>query len=292
MTKKTAELERQKGAVEEIALDGFDHIEFYVGNALQACYYYQRGFGFDLIAYRGLETGDRKQVSYVLKQDHVTLVLTGSLTQDNPVSEHVHKHGDGVKTIAFKSRDARNAYETAIKRGAKSIAEPSEHECDNGSIVTASVKTYGDSIHTFVERKGDTAQFLPGFKEVEGRSAPGTRVGLAAVDHVVGNVDKIAPWVDFYQKVFGFYVYQYFDAEDISTKYSALVSKVMANKSGNVKLPLNEPAQGLRKSQIQEYLDYYVAGGVQHIAISTRDIIKTVGELRRRRLPDRAQSLL
>ncbi|HEY9775507.1 MAG TPA: 4-hydroxyphenylpyruvate dioxygenase [Planktothrix sp.] len=282
MAEKIAERERTAGAVEEIALDGFDHIEFFVGNALQACYYYHRGFGFDLIGYRGLETGDRERVSYVLKQDHVTIVLTGSLKAQTAVSEHVKQHGDGVKTVALKARDARKAYETAVKRGAKSVSEPHEHKFENGSsIITASVQTYGDTMHSFVERKGEEAGFLPGFKMLKSQ-ADGNPVGLAAIDHVVGNTDKIGPWVKFYEEVFGFYVYQGFDASDISTQYSALVSKVMSNKSGNVKLPLNEPAEGLRKSQIQEYLDYYVADGVQHIAISTRDIIKTVAELKQR----------
>lgn len=282
MPEKTAQLQREAGAVEEIALDGFDHIEFYVGNALQACYYYHRGFGFDLVGYRGLETGDRDKVSYVLKQDHVTIVLTGALNSKSPVADHVHQHGDGVKTVAFKARDARKAYETAIKRGASSVSEPAEHEDGGGSVITASVQTYGETVHTFVERKGQYEGFLPGFKPMSQKSSG--VVGLAAIDHVVGNVEKerMEYWVDFYKRVFGFYVYQYFDASDISTQYSALVSKVMSNKSGNIKLPLNEPADGLRKSQIQEYLDYYMAPGVQHIAISTRDIIKTVADLQQR----------
>lgn len=281
---KTAELNASAVNVEEIALDGFDHIEFYVGNALQASYYYQKGFGFDLVGYRGLETGQRESVSYVLKQDHVQLILTGALSSNHQIADHVHQHGDGVKTIAFKARDARLAYDLAIKRGATSVAEPSEFEDDNGSIITASIKTYGETVHTFVQRKGNSSSFLPGFRKVDEKESKNKRVGLAAVDHVVGNVEvnRMEYWVDFYKRVFGFYVYQYFDAKDISTQYSALVSKVMANKSGNVKLPLNEPAEGMRKSQIQEYLDYYLAPGVQHIAISTRDIIETVAELRAR----------
>jgi len=281
MPEKTVELEKP-GAVEEIALDGFDHVEFYVGNALQACYYYHRGFGFDLVGYRGLETGDRENVSYVMKQDHVTIVLTGSLKPDGPIGEHVRQHGDGVKTVAFKARDARKAYETAVKRGAVSVAAPVEHATENGAVITASVKTYGDTIHTFVERNGEAEGFLPGFKKLEQKSQGD--VGLVHVDHIVGNVekDKLLHWVKFYEDVFGFYVYQYFDATDISTQYSALVSKVMANKSGNIKMPINEPADGKRKSQIQEYIDYYTAPGVQHIAVTTRDIIKTVSELKKR----------
>jgi 4-hydroxyphenylpyruvate dioxygenase len=281
MVKKTLEPEAKTDASQEIAIDGFDHIEFYVGNALQAAYYYQKGFGFDLVAYRGLETGERDQVSYVLKQDHVYLVLTGSLRMDGNVPEHIYRHGDGVKTIALRVRDARKAYETAVSRGAKSACEPIVHEDKNGVFVSSSVHTYGDTVHTFIERQGYKGAFAPGFKTFEKRAE---NVGLAAIDHVVGNVEvnRMEHWVEFYKKVFGFYVYQYFDAKDISTQYSALVSKVMANKSGSVKLPLNEPALGMRKSQIQEYLDYYLAPGVQHIAIATRNIVSTVFELQKR----------
>lgn len=278
MVKETMERPAESAAVEEIAIDGFDHIEFYVGNALQAAYYYHRGFGFDLVGYRGLETGERDRVSYVLKQDHVNLILTGSLRAEHEIADHVHQHGDGVKTIGLRVRDAKKAYETAIARGAKSAQELKVTEDENGVYKSASIYTYGETIHTFVERK-DYKAFAPGFKELTKKSS--FNVGLAAIDHVVGNVEvaKMEDWVEFYKKVFGFYVYQYFDATDISTQYSALVSKVMANKSGSVKLPINEPAEGRRKSQIQEYLDYYLAPGVQHIAIATRDIIDTVGKL-------------
>lgn len=278
MVKETMERPAESAAVEEIAIDGFDHIEFYVGNALQAAYYYHRGFGFDLVGYRGLETGERDRVSYVLKQDHVNLVLTGSLRAEHEIADHVHQHGDGVKTIGLRVRDAKKAYETAIARGAKSAQELKVTEDENGVYKSASIYTYGETIHTFVERK-DYKAFAPGYKDLAKKSS--FNVGLAAIDHVVGNVEvaKMEDWVEFYKKVFGFYVYQYFDATDISTQYSALVSKVMANKSGSVKLPINEPAEGRRKSQIQEYLDYYLAPGVQHIAIATRDIIDTVGKL-------------
>ncbi|HEY9788459.1 MAG TPA: 4-hydroxyphenylpyruvate dioxygenase [Candidatus Obscuribacterales bacterium] len=286
MLKEKVDSRAETAAQEEIAVDGFDFIEFYVGNALQAAYYYERGFGFDLIGYRGLETGSRDQVSYVLKQDHVYLVLTGALKNEHAIADHVHLHGDGVKTIGLRVRDAKKAYETAIQRGAKSAQAPVESEDENGRFVSASVHTYGETIHTFVERK-DYKGFAPGFKSVTRQfedNANSHKVGLAAVDHVVGNVEvgRMDYWVDWYKKVFGFYVYQYFDAKDISTQYSALVSRVMANKSGSVKLPINEPAEGLRRSQIQEYLDYYLAPGVQHIAIATRDIIHTVGELTKR----------
>ncbi len=283
MVKEIVESKTQKAVVEEISIDGFDHVEFFVGNALQACYYYHHGFGFDIVGFRGLETGNRDRVSYVLRQGNVNLVLTGALCADDEVAEHVHKHGDGVKTIGFRVRDAKKAYETAIKRGAMSYAAPETHEDEFGSMITASVHTYGDTIHRFVERTNySKGNFAPGFKPIEGTTDGG--VGLAAIDHCVGNVevDRMEHWVDFYKDVFGFYVYQYFDAEDISTKYSALVSKVMANKTGTIKLPINEPAIGVRKSQIQEYLDYYLAPGVQHIAIATRDIISTVAALHKR----------
>jgi 4-hydroxyphenylpyruvate dioxygenase len=281
MSKNSAELEKAQ-SINEIAVDGFDHIEFYVGNALQACYYYHHGFGFDLVGYRGLETGDRTKVSYVLKQDHVYLILTGSLNATSDVAEHVHQHGDGVKAVGFRVRDAKAAYETAIARGAKCAGKPVEHKDEHGTFISASVQTYGETVHTFVQRADYKGAFMPGFTATHEKK--GKALGLAAIDHVVGNVeiDNMETWVKYYQDVFGFYVYQYFDASDISTQYSALVSKVMANKSGSVKMPLNEPAEGKRKSQIQEYLDYYTAPGVQHIAIATRDIIATVGELRNR----------
>lgn len=279
---KEATTVKDKVAVEEINIDGFDYVEFFVGNALQACYYYHQGFGFDLVAFRGLETGNRDAVSYVMKQDHVTLVLTAAIQADHEVAEHVKKHGDGVKSIGMRVRDVKKAYETAIARGAKAIYAPKVVEDKNGTYESAAVATYGDTIHTFINRK-DYKGFAPGFKDVTGKS--GKQLGLVSIDHIVGNVETehLAKWVDFYKQIFGFHVFQYFDAEDISTKYSALVSKVMANKSGSIKMPLNEPyEQGLRKSQIQEYLDYYNAAGVQHIAITTRDIIATVGELKKR----------
>lgn len=281
MTKETVERAPQAQAVDEIPIEGFDFVEFYVGNALQACYYYHKGFGFDVVAYSGLETGQRDRASYVLRQGKVQLVVTAGLHPGSDVCKHAYEHGDGVKNIGFRVKDATRAYETAVSRGALSVAEPFTLEDENGKLTQAQVRTYGDTIHTFVERAAYKGAFLPGYKAVE-RKSEGT--GLLIVDHVVGNVEreKMEYWVDFYKRVFGFYVYQYFDANDISTQYSALVSKVMANKAGSIKLPINEPYPGPRKSQIQEYLDYYTAGGVQHIAIATADIIKTVGHLRER----------
>jgi 4-hydroxyphenylpyruvate dioxygenase len=284
MALKETERAEKTTAVDEIAIEGFDYIEFFVGNALQACYYYHKGFGFDVVGYRGLETGDRGSVSYVLRQKNVQLVLTGALGPDSPIADHVHQHGDGVKNVAMRVTDARKAYETAISRGAKTVTSPEVVEDENGRFVSATVHTYGDTVHTFVERHAYKGAFAPGFKSVERPGSDSKGAGLLIVDHVVGNVERerMESWVEFYQKIFGFYVYQYFDAKDISTQYSALVSKVMANKSGSIKLPLNEPAPGARRSQIQEYLDYYTAPGVQHIAIATADIITTVTNLRQR----------
>lgn len=281
MTRETVEKAQTASVVDEIAIEGFDFIEFYVGNAKQASYYYHRGFGFDVVAYKGLETGSRDKASYVLKQKNVNLVLTTGLSPDSEIGKHVLQHGDGVKNMGFRVKDAVKAYETAVSRGAVSVEEPSKLEDDDGILTKASIRTYGNTIHTFVERSDYKGAFAPGFKSVDKK---GDGTGLLIVDHVVGNVEteRMEYWVDYYKKVFGFYVYQYFDAKDISTQYSALVSKVMSNKAGSVKLPINEPAPGARKSQIQEYLDYYTAGGVQHIAISTADIIKTVGELHKR----------
>ena len=281
MTRETVEKTPQSAAVDEIPIEGFDFIEFYVGNALQACYYYHKGFGFDVVAYKGLETGSREQASYVLRQRNVNLVLTTGLNPQSEIGQHVLQHGDGVKNIGLRVKDARKAYETAVSRGAVKMAEPQEHEDENGKFVSASVHTYGDTIHTFVERANYKGAFAPGYMPMDKK---GDSTGLLIVDHIVGNVetDRMEYWVDYYQRIFGFYVYQYFDAKDISTQYSALVSKVMANKSGSIKMPLNEPAPAKRKSQIQEYLDYYTAGGVQHIAISTADIIKTVALLHER----------
>lgn len=281
MARETIEIAEQSDVIKEIAIEGFDFIEFYVGNALQACYYYHKGFGFDVAAYSGLETGNRESCSYVLRQKNVQLVLTSGLHPHSEIGKHVLQHGDGVKNMGLRVKDARLAYETALSRGAESVSEPKVQEDADGKFVTATIKTYGDTLHTFVERHEYKGAFAPGFKTINKKS-PGT--GLLIVDHIVGNVERerMEYWVEFYQRIFGFYVYQYFDAKDISTQYSALVSKVMSNKSGSIKLPINEPAIGTRRSQIQEYLDYYTAPGVQHIAISTADIIKTVAQLHER----------
>src|SRR5579884_2638857 len=208
MTKQSVELKSSPQALDEIPIEGFDYIEFFVGNALQACYYYHRGFGFDVVAYKGLETGCRDHCSYVLKQKNVQIVLTSALSPDSPIAEHVHRHGDGVKNIGLRVKDAKKAYETAMSRGAVSVSPPTAQENEDGILVSAQIKTYGDTIHTFVERHGFKGAFAPGFKSVDKKSA-GT--GLLIIDHVVGNVEteRMEHWVEFYQKVFGFYIYQY-----------------------------------------------------------------------------------
>lgn len=278
MTRETVEKSAPAQAVTEIPIEGFDFVEFYVGNAKQACYYYHKGFGFDVVAYKGLETGSRETASYVLRQKNVNLVLSTGLNPDSPIGKHVLQHGDGVRNVGFRVKDAEKAYETAVSRGAVSLQEPHVDEDEDGRFVSATVATYGDTVHSFIQRHEYKGAFAPGYKAVNKK---GDGSGLLIIDHIVGNVevDRMNHWVKFYENVFGFYVYQGFDANDISTQYSALVSKVMANKAGSIKMPINEPYPGKRKSQIQEYVDYYTAGGVQHIAISTADIIKTVGEL-------------
>ncbi|MEQ8704451.1 MAG: 4-hydroxyphenylpyruvate dioxygenase [Phaeodactylibacter sp.] len=273
-------------------INGTDYIEFYVGNAKQAAHYYQTAFGFKLIAYRGPETGVKDTASYVLQQDKIRFVLTAAMTPDHEVAKHVLKHGDGVKVLALWVDDAEEAHRIAVERGAKSFAEPQRIEDKNGHVVTASIHTYGETIHTFVERSSYEGPFLPGFIAMESPMEV-EPIGLKYVDHCVGNVElgQMNEWVKFYQDVMGFKLLVTFDDKDISTKYTALMSKVVSNGNGYIKFPINEPAQGLKKSQIEEYLDYYRSAGVQHIAIATDDIIHTVDELRRRgvdflRVPD------
>ncbi len=266
-----------------LPLNGTDHIEFYVGNAKQAALYYQHCFGFELIAYAGPETGIREKASYVLKQDKIRLVLTTALTSDSPIAAHVKRHGDGVKVLALWVDDAQKSYQETVLRGAEPSAEPQSLKDDFGEVIIASIKTYGETIHTFVERKNYHGPFLPGFKAMKGSFAS-KPIGLRYVDHCVGNVElgQMNRWVDFYEKVMGFKLLITFDDKDISTEYSALMSKVVSNGNGYIKFPINEPAQGKRKSQIEEYLDFYGSAGVQHIAIATDDIIETVSALRSR----------
>lgn len=266
-----------------LPLLGTDHIEMYVGNAKQSAYYYQAALGFELIAYAGPETGCRDRASYVLQQDKIRLVLTTSLVSDSPISEHVRVHGDGVKVLALWVDDSRAAFEATVSRGAKPHTPPQVHKDAFGEVVTASIHTYGDTIHTFVERKNYSGLFMPGFSAPSWRIPHGS-VGLRYVDHCVGNVGwgEMNQWVQFYEDVMGFKLLITFDDQDISTEYTALMSKVVSNGNGFVKFPINEPARGKKKSQIEEYVEFYQGAGVQHIAVATDDILHTVGELRRR----------
>ncbi|HEX8729088.1 MAG TPA: 4-hydroxyphenylpyruvate dioxygenase [Ktedonobacterales bacterium] len=267
---------------EYMPIRNWDHIEFYVGNAKQAAHFYTTTFGFTQTAYAGLETGVRDRASYVLEQGKIRLVLTSALTGDSPISEHVRQHGDGVKDIALEVPDAAKAYQQAIAAGARSAMEPTVTEDSFGQVRRSAIYTYGETIHSFVERMDYAGVFLPGFKPVETPPAERRRgVGLAAIDHVVGNVElgKMDEWVKFYENVLGFTQIIHFDDEAISTEYSALMSKVMQGGHGKIKFPINEPAQGRKKSQIQEYLDYYGSPGVQHVALITGDIIATVRQM-------------
>ncbi|MBO9730024.1 MAG: 4-hydroxyphenylpyruvate dioxygenase [Chitinophaga sp.] len=271
------------GQQDFLPLNGTDYVEFYVGNAKQAALYYKTAFGFQSVAYAGPETGVRDRVSYVLVQNKLRFVLTTSLLPDTEISRHVAKHGDGVKVLALWVDDARAAYEETVKRGATPYMEPTVEKDEFGEVVRSGIHTYGDTVHVFVERKNYKGLFLPGFKEWKTAYQP-TDTGLLYVDHCVGNVgwNEMNTWVAFYERVMGFRNLLSFDDKDISTEYSALMSKVMSNGNGRVKFPINEPAEGKKKSQIEEYLDFYGGPGVQHVAIATNDIVKTVSELQSR----------
>ncbi|MGM0566642.1 MAG: 4-hydroxyphenylpyruvate dioxygenase [Bacteroidota bacterium] len=266
-----------------LPINGTDYVEFYVGNAKQAAYYYQTAFGFQPLAYSGLETGYKDRTSFVLQQNKIRFVLTTSLEPDTDISKHVNKHGDGVKVIALAVDDARKSYEETVKRGAKPYMEPKEETDDNGTVIRSGIYTYGETVHIFVERKNYNGAFLPGFRKWESdyRTEP---VGLNYVDHMVGNVNwgEMNKWVKFYAEVMGFSQLVSFDDKDISTDYTALMSKVMANGNERIKFPINEPAEGKKKSQIEEFIDFYKDSGVQHIAMATDNIIETVSELRNR----------
>ena len=282
----TQTIEKEVPEAEDfLPINGTDYIEFYVGNAKQSVHYYQSVFGYELVAYAGLETGLKDRASYVLQQDKVRLILTTSLDPDNDISEHVRKHGDGVKVLALWVDDAEKSYDETLKRGAKSAIPPQTLKDEFGEVKTASICTYGETIHTFVERRNYKGVFMPGYQKAQS-SFKSTPVGLKYIDHSVGNVElgEMNTWVKFYEDVMGFKLLITFDDEDISTEYSALMSKVVTNGNGYIKFPINEPAKGKRKSQIEEYLDFYKSPGVQHIAIATDDIILTVGELRKRGL--------
>jgi 4-hydroxyphenylpyruvate dioxygenase len=264
-----------------LPLKGTDHVEFYVGNARQAAYFYRTAFGMSLVAYAGPETGQRDRASYAVQQGKIRFVFTTSLRPGSPIADHVARHGDGVRAVALEVDDARAAWRETTARGARSIAEPIEMADEYGRVVTSSIAAYGDTIHTFVERGHYNGPFLPGFR-AEAADSVARPTGLKHVDHMVGNVGWHAmnEWVDFYAHVMGFQLYQHFDEKDISTEYSALMSKVMSNGNGYVKFPINEPAEGRRKSQIEEYLDFYQGPGVQHIALATDDILSTVSRMK------------
>lgn len=269
-------------ATDFLPIQAIDYVELYVGNAKQAAHYYRTAFGFGVKAYAGLETGVRDRASYMLEQGEIRLVLTGALNGDSPIADHVRRHGDGVKDIALRVEDCESAFRETVARGATPIMAPTEFRDDHGVLKKATIATYGDTVHTFVERKGYQGVWAPGFRAVTGATAEARPVGVAAIDHMVGNVElnKMLTWVKFYEDVMGFAQFQTFEDKDISTEYSALMSKVMAGGHGKVKFPINEPAEGRKKSQIQEYLDFYGSPGVQHIALITGDILKTVSQLR------------
>jgi 4-hydroxyphenylpyruvate dioxygenase len=269
-------------AADEMPLLGIDHVELYVGNAVQASYWFRNALGFRESAYAGLETGVRDRSSHVLEQGRIRVVLTAPLLGTSEIARHVGAHGDGVKVIALSVPDAEHAYRYAVRHGARGVREPWEESDDQGTVRMSTIATYGDTLHTFVERDGYDGAFLPGYAAADGRA---TDPGLfAGIDHVVGNVElgRLEEWVGYYERVFGMTEMIHFTDRDISTEYSALMSKVMADGKGRVKFPINEPAEGKRKSQIEEYLEYYGGPGAQHIALATTDIVATVRELRDR----------
>jgi len=267
-----------------LPLLGTDYIEFYVGNAKQAAHYYQTAFGFQLIAYAGPETGIKEKVSYVLQQNKVTFMLTTPLRSGNVIADHIAKHGDGVKAIALHVEDAAKAWKETTQRGAKSYMQPTILKDKSGKIVMSGLHIYSDTIHLFIERKNYTGAFMPGFESRNNPYFKSDTTGLLHVDHCVGNVgwNQMNVWVKFYEEVMGFENILSFDDKDISTEYSALMSKVMSNGNGYVKFPINEPAEGKKKSQVEEYLEFYNGEGVQHIALATNNIVKTVTTLRNR----------
>ena len=272
-----------EGAQDFLPLLGTDYVEFYVGNAKQAAHFYKTAFGFQSYAYKGLETGFKDSVSYVLKQDKIRLVLTTPLSSKSAINEHIVKHGDGVKVIALWVDDARKSYQETTSRGAKSYMKPVVEKDEHGEVVKAGIYTYGETVHMFIERKNYSGTFMPGFIAWESNYNPAS-VGLKYIDHMVGNVGwgQMNTWVKWYEDVMGFENFLSFDDKQIHTEYSALMSKVMSNGNGRIKFPINEPAKGKKRSQIEEYLDFYEDSGVQHIAVATDDIIGTVSQLKSR----------
>ncbi len=267
-----------------LPLEGTDYVEFYVGNAKQAAHYYMSAFGFQALAYAGPETGMKDRASYVVRQHKLTFVLTTPLFPNNEMADHIYRHGDGVKALALRVDDAVRAWQETLKRGAKNYLEPKALKDDGGEVVVSGIHTYGDTVHLFIERKNYHGVFMPGYREWGSAYFKPMDTGLQYVDHCVGNVgwNQMNPWVSFYENVMGFRNILSFDDADISTEYSALMSKVMSNGNGFVKFPINEPAEGKKKSQVEEYLEYYNGEGVQHVALATNDIVKTVMELRKR----------
>jgi len=284
MSSATTIKKNKKTEIDFLPLEGTDYVEFYVGNAKQAAHYYMSAFGFQALAYAGPETGIKDKVSYAVRQHKLTFVLTTPLKPGNEIADHVYKHGDGVKALALRVSDAANAWKETIKRGAHSAMEPMTVNDESGDLVMSGIHTYGDTVHLFIERKNYNGIFMPGYKEWGNPYFQPADTGLQYVDHCVGNVGwhQMNPWVSFYENVMGFRNILTFDDEDISTEYSALMSKVMSNGNGFVKFPINEPAEGKKKSQVEEYLEYYNGEGVQHVALATNDIVKTVTELRKR----------
>jgi 4-hydroxyphenylpyruvate dioxygenase len=273
-----------EAAQDTFPINGTDYIEFWVGNAKQAAHFYQSAFGFQLTGYRGPETGTRDRASYLLEQHKVRFVVTSALSPDHPIADHVHRHGDGVRDIALWVDDARDAFAKAVERGATPAQEPTVLRDEHGELVVAAIHTYGETIHSLVERRGYGGNFMPGYRPSQNQVWVPAPVGLQYVDHCVGNVElgQMDRWVRFYQDVMGFRNLISFDDTDISTEYSSLMSKVVANGNDRIKFPINEPAQGKKKSQIDEYLEFYRGPGVQHIAITTHNIVETVGALRHR----------
>jgi len=267
-----------------LPLEGTDYVEFYVGNAKQAAHYYMNAFGFQALAYAGPETGVKDRASYAVRQHKLTFVLTTALRTDNPIADHVYRHGDGVKALSLRVPDATSAWEETTKRGAKSYMEPTRLKDNDGEVVMSGIHTYGDTIHLFIERKNYNGAFMPGYRPWNNPYFKPADTGLLYVDHCVGNVgwNQMNPWVKFYEEVMGFKNILSFDDEDISTEYSALMSKVMSSGNGFVKFPINELAEGKKKSQVEEYLEFYNGEGCQHVAMATNDIVKTVRDLQSR----------
>lgn len=280
---ETALVNETTTSVDFLPLNGTDHVEFYVGNAKQSAYYYQIAWGYKLVAYSGPETGVRDRASYVLEQNKVRLVLTTAIDSSSEISQHHLKHGDGVKFLSIWVDDATKSFNETVKRGATPYMEPTRFEDEHGYVIISAIRTYGDTVHKFVERSQYHGPFLPGFKSVD-NGLNVKPVGLKHIDHCVGNVElgRMNEWVKFYEDVMGFKLLLTFDDKDISTEYSALMSKVVSNGNGYIKFPINEPAEGKKKSQIEEYLDFYQGAGVQHIAIEVHNILETVAELRNR----------